>query len=243
MSDDAPPKAKPPFHVLHMMATVGVGFALWAAAMILSCAIRESLRWTDAQWGWDSGVFMGVLAVSILGIPLLAVALGTWAICVYRRWTLWRTWIMLAPFAAAALWAGGDMAFPAFYQPIPASERFQEITGEPLPASAKDVKTYFFGGGFTDRADRICFTCSPEDAQRLIAAWDLEEKSELTQSLPPHFHPFYGRPGPGWPDPFQWVGRHEYGARHNGSTLPKNIFLTVITNADKTQLFIFHHTF
>lgn len=186
--------------------------------------------------GWNNGMFMGMLLSFFLSIVTVPTAIGLWALCVWRRWNTRRIWIILIPFMVVVAPTAWRLCSPATYTAPPIAQHFEEITQAPLPASAKNVKAYFFGGGFADRSDRFYFECSAQDTEQLIKTWGLVERTSDSWSSQNTLY------GSDWPNPFQWEGKRCYEDQNMNRRPFKNAFFTLITNADKTKVFIFFHT-
>ncbi len=189
-----------------------------------SFVLDQAFRWSDPLEGIASGVFhvffTGIAWLFYGLLPgLLVYGLYRW-----RHWQRCRSVAIAFPGIAALIFVVVGLTF----SPTTPSKRLKQFTGADLPASARDLRTHFTGGGVADIGDTYYFRCSSSDTDALIRALNLTP----TESYDQHF--FSKRPFPSWPDPSTWVGSALYrGGRDDGGW-----FYYLRTDAAREQVYL-----
>jgi hypothetical protein len=204
----------------HLLLLLVASFVLFTGSFVLD----QAFRWTDPLEGITSGVFhvffTGIAWLLYGLVPgLLIYGLYRW-----RGWQRFRTVAIVFPGIAALVVAIVGL----IASPTTPAKRLKQFTGADLPASTRDLRTHFTGGGVADFGDTYYFRCSPNDTDALIRALSLTP----TDSHDQHF--FSKRPFPAWPDPSTWTGSTLYrGGRDEGGW-----FYYLHTDAPREQVYL-----
>ena len=129
----------------HVLLLLAASFAVFAFAGVLDQAVRWSHPLEGALNGLLQTIFTG-FAWLFFVLPL---SLGIHGLYRWRHWERHRTRAILAPASACVLFV---LAGFVFDPPTP-SHRLHRFTGARLPASARDLRTHFRGGGLADYGD------------------------------------------------------------------------------------------
>jgi len=189
-----------------------ISYVFWISSGILD----QVFRWTDHATGLLNGLILAVIATFSWAVICFPVNITTFLLYRLWGWKRYRRTALLAP----SVGMFGLIVVGLIFDPSDAQHRLKDITGATLPASARDIRTDFSGGGFADFEDWYYFRCSREDANRLIKELHLE--TGYSDNNP--FNYLYP-PKKKWPGPVQsdeWLGFTEPGFIKHGWPDPKN---------------------
>jgi hypothetical protein len=213
----------PPRRPASLPLSLAGSFALFTGSFV----IDQAIRWTDTLEGIVSGLFhtlfTGLLWILFGLLPgLLIYGLYQW-----RGWQRFRTLAILSPaIAIVVLMIANLITSP----PTPA-HRFKRFTGAELPASAREIRTHFHGGGMTDYTDVYSFRCSAADTDALIQALHLSPVATEVESSALSLFPTF----PSWPDPSTWPGSTYY---RGESDEDGQWFYALQTDAAREQIYL-----
>ena len=183
-------------------------------------------RWTDSWAGFMDGVASsGGLIIIWLFVGLIPGLL----IAGLYRWSGWyrfRTVAVLSP----SIWTFCWIAAGLVIHPETAAYRFKRINDLDFPASARDIRTSFFGPGFAGQYDAFLFYCTPADTEKLIADLKLEPADPSQRR--PHL------PDPEWPTFSTWTDGPLYFGETRISDARRYFLLT---NASRDQVYLIVH--
>lgn len=187
----------------HILLLLAASFVMFTGSYVLD----QAFRWSDPLQGIINGAFHTIftgIAWLIYGLlpGLLIYGLYRW-----RHWQRFRSVAIVFPGIAALVAAIAGLIL----SPTTPARRLKQFTGADFPASARDLRTHFTGGGVADFGDTYYFRCSPADTDALIRTLGLKPTDRYDQ----HF--FSERPFPSWPDPSTWAGSMLYrGGKDDG---------------------------
>lgn len=203
----------------HLLILLVASFVILVSAFV----IDQACRWSDPLEGNLNGLVHSILLGPGWFIIILPLSLVIYGVFRWRRWERNRSLAVLAPSLACFLATLAGL----IVDPPTAPHRFYRFTEVNLPASVRDIRTHFTGGGLADYGDTYYFRCSAEDTDRLIAALGLRLADEYDQDW------FATRPIPSWPDPSAWTGRLVYRGGRN------HWFYYLVTDASREQVYLF----
>lgn len=179
-------------------------FGLFTGAYVLD----QAFRWTEPIDGMLNGVGH-IFVTGLLWVPFgLLPALVLHGIFRWRGWERFYAFAIIAPAIAALAY----IIVGLIVAPTTPARWLKAVTGADLPASARDIKAHFSGGGLADPYCIYFFRCSPAETSRLIEALNLKSDQCNDQS------PFTNAPFASWPDPSTWKGSTRYcGGKNQGA--------------------------
>jgi hypothetical protein len=219
-ADPVPPSATTPHPQPRLLVLLLASFLMFTGSNVLN----ETFRWSDPLEGMANGmievIFMGFVWLFFGLVPgLLIDGLYRWL-----AWQRFRTLAITAPGIAALSMIITGLIF----DPNTPAGRLKHFTGADIPASARDLRAHYSGGGLADYGDFYYFRCEPTDTEALIRALQLK----IDESNSGWFEK---SPFPGWPNPADWVGSTLYiGERDNFSW-----FYYLRTDAAREQVYLF----
>lgn len=183
-------------------------------------------RWTDPWAGFMGGMQYSVIVSFVWLVVGLIPGLLIAGLCRWRGWHRFRTIAVLSP----SIWCFCWFAIALVIHPETAAYRFKQFNDVDFPASAREIRTNFFGSRFDGQDDAFLFRCTPADTEKLIADLKLDPADPSQQY--PH------RPTPEWPAFSTWTELPlYYGERGNSGV--RRYFL--LTNASRDQVYLIVH--
>jgi hypothetical protein len=197
----------------------GLSFLIFTGAFV----VDQSVRWTD----WKDGFLNGVLHLPIMGATWVVLGLlpGLVILGLFRLfgWRRFRGIAILSPVIVAVGLAFVELVV----SPTTPASRLKRFTGVELPASAREIRTKFEGGGLTDYCDWFFFQCTAADTEKLIA--DLK----LT-TLPLESAPSFHRLPSGWP----YAATMRDWSFYSGEKESPLRYITLATDASRERVFL-----
>lgn len=96
-----------------------------------------------------------------------------------------------------------------------------------LPANAKNIRTYYSGGGFADKGDEFYFETTPEEVDRLIG--ELALQRDISTDWPERVQRLMPLPDA----PTRWAGAVKYYGDRNSVE-----FYMLITDGTRRRVWI-----
>jgi hypothetical protein len=211
----------PPHRQPHILLLLGTSFLLFTGSFV----VDQAFRWTNPL----EGILSGIVQVLVTGIAWLFYGLLPgllmYGLYRWRGWSRFRTVAIIAPGIVACSFVLAGLIL----SPTTPARRLKRFTGADLPASARDLRTCFTGGGLADYGDTYYFRCSATDTNKLIEALHLSPESINGNTR--MFH----RNSPGWPDPSTWQG----GSIYQGGSEETGWFYYLLTDSSREQVYLF----
>jgi hypothetical protein len=229
ITDAAPPRVTPPpLRLASLLIPLAGSFALFTGSFV----IDQAVRWTDTLDGIRNGLVQTIVTGLFWMVFGLLPGLLIYSLFQWRGWQRFRTIAILSPAIVIAVLVMVNLITSP---PTPA-HRLKSFTGAELPASAREIRTYFSGGGLRDYTDIYSFRCTAAETDALIRALyvsPVETEVEFSAlHLPPSF--------PSWPDRSTWSGGTYY---HGESHLHGGRWsYTLQTDAAREQIYLWIHS-
>lgn len=190
--------------------------------------IDQTVRWSDPVRGLVNGLIHAFFLYGIIWILfVLPLSLLIYGLFRWRGWQRFRSQAVLLPAITLFLLQVASL----FTNPPTVANRLRRFADVDLPASARDIRANFTGGGIADYGDTYYFRCTPDDTERLIRALKLYA---VTDAFELEQDPLKRAPLPSWPDPSTWTGSTLYrGDRDGGSW-----FFYLRTDAVREQVYL-----
>jgi hypothetical protein len=225
---DAPPSVSPPpLRLASLLFPLAGSFALFTGSFV----IDQAIRWTDTLDGIINGLVQTIVTGLFWMVFGLLPGLLIYSLFQWRGWQRFRTIAILSPAIAIAVLV---MANLITSPPTPA-HRLKNSTGAELPASAREIRTYFSGGGLHDYTDIYYFRCSAADTDALIRALNLSPIETEVESLFLQIGPSFQS----WPDPSTWSGSTQY----RGHSDDDQWSYALQTDAAREQIYLWIYSF